>query len=317
MKSKNQTDAAYSWISASMKTAIRKMLLILLSVLSATGCSASSAKSESDLTENPASEIQSEAESETEHEKTAASDSESQSLRKQIASGQITKGQFVNGLKTGNVHYSLRLPADYDAAKIYPAFINLPGWGSFWFQGEGSNLKEAWAGQIAQDHPEMIVISMQLNGYDEQSADDTIAAAEYFLQELSIDPQRLYLQGYSAGGETGSMAVSKHPNLFAAFLEVSSKWDGDIGAVAKAGLPVAFAVAQDDSYYGSVPMEQTMQQMQSAYTRYGYENNLCFFLADPDWVSSHGFTDTHAAGNGFSREQPLMDWFFSWTLSTR
>ena len=51
----------------------------------------------------------------------------------------------------------------------------------------------------------MIVVAPQLSGWDETSADQTIALTEYFLANYNIDESRVYGEGYSGGGETMSL----------------------------------------------------------------------------------------------------------------
>ncbi len=50
----------------------------------------------------------------------------------------------------------------------------------------------------------MIIVAPQLNDWKETSARQTIALTRYFLGHYNIDPQKVYLNGYSGGG--GSFA---------------------------------------------------------------------------------------------------------------
>ena len=49
---------------------------------------------------------------------------------------------------------------------------------------------------------------------------------------------KVYLHGYSGGGETGSLVMAKRPELYTAFLCFATKWDGDMDALVKARTPV-------------------------------------------------------------------------------
>ena len=53
----------------------------------------------------------------------------------------------------------------------------------------------------------MIIVAPQLNDWKETSARQTIALTRYFLGHYNIDPQKVYLNGYSGGGETGSLVM--------------------------------------------------------------------------------------------------------------
>ena len=70
----------------------------------------------------------------------------------------------------------------------------------------------------------MIIVAPQLNDWGETSADQTIALVEYFLQQYHIDTSKVYGNGYSGGGETMSIVMGKRPDLFTAYLHVSSQW---------------------------------------------------------------------------------------------
>ena len=68
----------------------------------------------------------------------------------------------------------------------------------------------------------MIIVAPQLNDWKETSARQTIALTRYFLGHYNIDPQKVYLNGHSGGGETGSLVMEIAPELYTAFLHYSS-----------------------------------------------------------------------------------------------
>lgn len=225
-------------------------------------------------------------------------------------------GRFVNGLENGNIHYSLYLPKDYSSDQLYPLYIHLPGYEGLYFQGEGMNMLEGFPQAAVSLNPEMIVVSAQLNGWDEQSAEDTIALTESLMDTWSIDPERVFLQGLSGGGETGSLAVDLRPDLFAGFLAVSSRWDGGWNNVARAGLPIYLAIAQNDTYYSSAPFAEAYEKLKEAYLQAGWseeetDQRLHLDIRDDAWVKSQGYSDAHAAGNAFSQDQKVMNWLLS------
>ena len=75
--------------------------------------------------------------------------------------------------------------------------------------------------------------------------------------------------GYSGGGETGSLVLGLRPDLYTAYLAVSTQWDGDLAAVAQAEVPVYLAVGEADSYYGSEPLRTAYAQLQALYEEKG------------------------------------------------
>lgn len=79
---------------------------------------------------------------------------------------------------------------------------------------------------------------------------------EYFLANYNIDESRVFGEGYSGGGETMSQVMGKRPDLFTAYLQCSSQWDGDYEPVVESRTPVYFVIGEDDEYYGSGPSSE-------------------------------------------------------------
>lgn len=139
----------------------------------------------------------------------------------------------------GDIHYNLYVPESYDGSEPYAVFFTLPGYEGLYFQGVGQNLYSENFGFTAQEYnPEMIIVAPQLSDWGETSADQTIALAEYFLEHYNIDPDRVYAEGYSGGGETMSLVMGKRPELFTAYLQCSSQWDGSYDPVVESRTPV-------------------------------------------------------------------------------
>ena len=161
----------------------------------------------------------------------------------------------------GDIHYSSYIPSSYDGSSPYALFVTLPGWEGLYFQGVGANMVEDFGVEAIKYDDEMIVLSTQLNDWGETSANQAIALTEYFLVHYNIDPERVYLHGYSGGGETGSIVMGKRPDLYTAFLCCSTKWDGDVSVLAEAKTPVYLVTGENDSYYGSKPMKYAYQKI--------------------------------------------------------
>ena len=62
----------------------------------------------------------------------------------------------------------------------------------------------------------MIVVAPQLNDWRETSARQTVALTRYLIGHYNIDPKKVYLNGYSGGGETGSLVMEIAPDLYTA-----------------------------------------------------------------------------------------------------
>lgn len=217
----------------------------------------------------------------------------------------------------GNIHFHLYIPEGYDGSTPYALFVTLPGYEGLYFQGVGANLRaEAFGFEAMRYKEEMIIAAPQLNDWGETSADQTIALTEYLLAHYHIDPQKVYLQGLSGGGETGSLAVGKRPDLFTAYLAVSTKWDGDLETLAAHRTPVYLAVGEDDSYYGSSPLKETYAKLHDLYTEQGLTEReiseiLTLDIKDQDYFSDRGYSDQHAGGLAFAFDEDIMGWLFS------
>ena len=123
-----------------------------------------------------------------------------------------------------------------------------------YFQGVAENLKtEDFAFEAKKYNKDMVILAPQLDDWGETSADQTIALVEYFLDNYSIDPADVYINGYSGGGETLSLILEKRPELFTRALMCSSQWDGKYEPVVKAKTPVYFVIGENDEYYTSEP----------------------------------------------------------------
>ena len=134
----------------------------------------------------------------------------------------------------GDIHYNVHIPDDYDGSEAYALFLTLPGYQGLYFQGAGENLRTEDVGFTAQEYvPDMIILAPQLNDWGETSARQTIALTEYFLSAYNIDSSRVYAEGYSGGGETMSQVMGMRPELFSAYLQASSQWDGSYDKVVK------------------------------------------------------------------------------------
>ena len=219
----------------------------------------------------------------------------------------------------GSIHYSYRLPDDYDASKSYPMMVIMPGYDMMWFgeQSEGSNLN--WSGFRCWSNldEEMIVVSAQLMDWHETSARQAIALTEYMLTNFAVDPSRVYAAGYSAGGETMSQAVSIRPDLYAAYLHGASQWDGDYLPLAQNKVAVYIYMAEGDEYYGSAKAREAYQGLSEAYHELGYTDAqiaqyLQLSLPDAAYFAEHGIdSNYHGGANIVFEDQTVLTWITS------
>lgn len=217
----------------------------------------------------------------------------------------------------GDIHYNLYVPDSYDGSQPYALFITLPGYGGYYFQGVGINLRQEAFGFEAQRYNDrMIIAAPQLNDWGQTSASQTIALTEHLLSQYNIDPERVYLEGYSGGGETGSLVMGQRPELYAAYLAVSTQWDGDLEVLAQAQVPVYLAVGEDDSYYGSEPLRQAYSQLCALYEQQGLSQEeidrlVVLDVRDAAYFTERGYADQHAGGGAFAYDDSIMGWLFA------
>lgn len=218
--------------------------------------------------------------------------------------------------KQGDIHFSSYIPDSYDGTEKYALFVTNPGWEGEYPQGPGNNLGEDFPFEARNYNPKMIILSTQLYGWDEKSAEDSLALIHHFIDHYAIDPDRIYLHGYSGGGETCSYMMGKEPELFAGVFLNSTQWDSDYETIAKARTPLRLAVGEEDSYYGSEPLKKAYQGIHDAYVKEGLSEEeidqlLVLDIKDRDWFTKRGYTDEHDGGNAFAKDQESMNWLFS------
>ena len=217
----------------------------------------------------------------------------------------------------GDIHYHIYVPESYDASTPFALFVTLPGYEGLYFQGVGTNLRAEEFGFEAQKYaPDMIVAAPQLDDWGMTSARQTVALTEYLMEAYKIDPSRVYIEGYSGGGETLSLALELRPELFAGALHVSSQWDGDLAPVAEKRTPVYFAIGEDDEYYTSTPAKEACAQLRALYAAQGLAQDEIDVLAvldvkDADYFARQGVSNQHGGGGLFARDEAIMGWLFS------
>lgn len=242
-------------------------------------------------------------------------------------SGSVTEGTEVyrgfimdnvlHSESDGDIHYHVHIPERYDGSEPYALFFTLPGYEGLYFQGVGENLYSEDFGFTAQEYvKDMIIVAPQLSDWGETSADQTIALVEYFLKNYNIDRSRVYGEGYSGGGETMSLVMGKRPELFTAYLQCSSQWDGAYEPVAESRTAVRFVIGEEDEYYGSQPSREAYNTLHDLYEKEGLSQEeidelLVLDIKDEDYFTSQGVAYQHGGGNLFAEDDQVMGWLFS------
>ena len=246
-------------------------------------------------------------------ESNTSSEEDVQSAETGIIPEQVLEGE------TGTIHYSYYLPESYDPQKKYPLMMVMPGYDMMWFREESSGSNLNWAGFLCWTElpEEMIVVSAQLTDWHETSARQAIELTEYFIDHFSVDQNRVYAAGYSAGGETMSQAVSMRPDLYAAYLHGASQWDGDYAPISENGVAVYIFMAEHDEYYGSERAWDAYNRLRDAYIEAGWSEEqisevLQIQTPDDEWFAQRGITGNyHGGGNAVFGEEDVLNWVLS------
>lgn len=225
-----------------------------------------------------------------------------------------------NVLHTGSgeeIHYHVYIPKSYDGNEAYALYFTLPGYQGLYFQGVAENIKTEEFGFEAQTYNDkMIVVAPQLEDWGETSANQTILLVEYFLLHYHINTQKVYASGYSGGGETMSLVMGKRPELFTAYLQCSSKWDGAYDAVVNRRTPVYFAIGENDEYYGAQPSKEAYNTLYHLYQEQGLSDEeigqlLVLDVKSADYFTSQGISNQHGGGAAlFAKDADIMGWLF-------
>ena len=216
----------------------------------------------------------------------------------------------------GEIHYHIYIPDSYDGREPYALFLTLPGYEGLYFQGVGQNLySENFAFEALNYNDRMIVAAPQLSDWGETSAVQAIALTEYLLDHYNIDRERVYAEGYSGGGETMSRVMGMRPDLFTAYLQCSSQWDGAYEPVVEARVPVYFVIGEGDEYYSAEPSREAYSRLHDLYTEAGMTEEeigrlLVLDIKDADYFRAGGALSQHGGGNLFAGDPEIMGWLF-------
>ena len=211
-----------------------------------------------------------------------------------------------------DIHFSMRVPKSYDGSSAYALYIHVPG-GSGWYgQGVGANLESQFVFSAQNYVSDVILITPQPVDYLNTTVDMVIALTEWALNEYNIDPQRVYLSGYSFGGETVSLVMAKRPELYSRVLHMASRWDGSVGALVELGIPVMMVIGDDDEYYRVSDAERTYLGIRKKYEAKGFTDEeidelVVLDVKADDYFYANG--SQHEMGADlFASDSVIMGW---------
>lgn len=217
----------------------------------------------------------------------------------------------------GDIHFNMKLPDNADGGAPMTLFLTLPGYQGLYRFGVGENLRTEDFAFTAPDYADnMMIVAPQLEDWQDTSARKTIALTEYLLAHYNIDRSRVYAEGYSGGGETMSRALGMRPDLFTAYLQCASQFDGDLESVAKSRTPVRLVIGAHDEYYGADPSRQAYERLRELYRGQGMSDaeidKVLLLDVRPDsYFEQRGASNQHGEGARlFARDPQIMGWLF-------
>lgn len=217
--------------------------------------------------------------------------------------------------KLGDIPFSMRVPEDYDGSSAYALYIHVPGWSGWYARGIGANLESQFAFSAQDFISDVILITPQPVDYLITTVDMVIALTEWALNEYNIDSQRVYLSGYSFGGETVSLVMAKRPELYSRVLHMASQWDGSVGALVEQEIPVMMVIGDDDEYYRVSDVERTYLGLRKKYENKGLAEDEIDELVVLDVKTNDYFNvdaSQHDVGADlFASDPEIMGWLLS------
>lgn len=214
----------------------------------------------------------------------------------------------------GDIHFSMSVPSSYDGTKPIPLYIHVAGYESWYANGVGNNLWSDFLFEAANYIGDAILVSPQMSDWHDTSANVLVALTEWLLDTYNINRSRVYLSGYSFGGDTISLAMGKRPELYSRVLHMASRWDGDVSALTKAKVPVRMVIGDGDEYYRVSDAERTYAAIRDSYAAAGVPEAEINELVVLDVKDAEYFKDLdsqHSDGAGLYAHDPeIMGWLF-------
>ena len=219
----------------------------------------------------------------------------------------------VEGL--GDIHYNLYVPEGNEEDESVALFVTLPGEPGLYYHGAGENLNTEEYPFTAQEYDEsMIIAAPQPSDWGQNSADQVIALTEHLIDTYDIDPERVYLHGYSYGGETLSLVMGTKPELYSAALMCASQWDGDPMPLATARVPIRISLGDADEFYSVEAAQEFTERLRLLYRVQGLserEIDRLVVLDVKDASYFQGSDEQHGTGSSLmANDSRIMGWLF-------
>ena len=219
-----------------------------------------------------------------------------------------------------NYHY--RLPANYDPAKKYPLVVFFNGFGQGYFP-EADNVGGhlicdgtplLWFNEQDVTIPEDVIFlapqSTRPNHAMDVQAEQAAELIRNFAQEFAVDPDRIYGYSLSMGSIIGWHMVTKHSDLFAAFIQTGFFPNNpeQAEAVAAAEVPMWLFQGENDHLLGSDDAVASYERIVEAYKARGLAEERINELINITVFPDEAF-EPQGAPDRIDRHAPLVPAF--------
>ena len=131
----------------------------------------------------------------------------------------MKRGRFKHTVRSGKTDVSMYVPGQYDGSKPYSLIVFLHGprkthsYPSGGYQRALDKHNVIWAGYSA---------------YDESSYEFVLATVREVRNHFNIDPERIYISGFSYGGSISARMLNLYPRLFSGAIVMSASCNMDM-----------------------------------------------------------------------------------------
>lgn len=239
------------------------------------------------------------------------------------------EGKYTDPENGAELPYLLYVPSDYDAGKKYPVVFALHGSGQRTQPLDMLLKRYRMATSFAEDsekgHNQCIILAPQCTvkdanlenwttlmsyragaGTDAYGSTDKLEAAYNLLlkimDEYSVDRDRVYMHGLSAGGYASFTLATEYPETFAAIApDAGGGRPSDMYKLA--GMPIWIFQAEDDP---TVPLSMGLDPTRKALDAAGVEYKLSLYKTGEVFYPS-----AHFSWVPMYADQEFKDWLFA------
>lgn len=188
----------------------------------------------------------------------------------------IGKNRFTTTIDGDEREYYVHVPASYDDSTPIPVvfmlhgtsgdgekFYNVSGWKEL---GEQENIltvfPSSWRHCIIEDGQQKNTTKWHIYPADfdycagEQPLDDVKFLRQVITelkQRFTVDGKRIYLVGFSNGGQMAFRCAVEMSDLLAAVIQSAATYSGDSTFIPKRNIPIVFQLGNEDDRYFSKP----------------------------------------------------------------